>query len=189
MMRGPGGVEWEHEMQRGIRGLSTGLLAAGLLITAVAAPAADNTRVAARKNDAAARRAPTIAIVISGDSVIAGPARDAIGAFAQEQGFRVIQANGRSREWVPQAYARKADAVFYLDANPVGATEVVYYGNVSTLYSAQFSLNAYRPSNGELLFSAPSQSVDFTALNAREKAQETVEPLLADIEDELRRLR
>ena len=153
------------------------------------AHAADATRVAARKPAVAARQAPTIAIVISGDSVIAGPARDAIGAFAREQGFRVIQANGRSRESEPRAYARKADAVFYVDANPVGATEVEYYGNVSTLYSAEFSLSAYRPSDGELLFSAPSQSVDFTALNAREKAQETVEPLLADIEQELRRIR
>ncbi|HSX61357.1 MAG TPA: hypothetical protein VLF18_14240 [Tahibacter sp.] len=155
---------------------------AAMFVVAAPLQAADVTR-------AAARRAPTIAIVVSGDSVIAGPARDAIGALARDQGFRVIQANGRSRESEPQAYARKADAVFYLDANPIGTTDIEYYGNVSTLYSAEFSLSAYRPSNGELLFSAPPQPVDFTALNAREKAQETVEPLLADIEDELQRLR
>lgn len=177
-------------MQRRIRQLGIGALT--LVAAVLAAPglqAAESTRVAARKSETAARRAPTIAIVISGDSVIAGPARDALGAFAREQGFRVIQANGRSRDSEPRAYARQADAVFYLDANPIGATDVEYYGNVSTLYSAEFSLSAYRPSDGELLFSAPSQSVDFTALNAREKAQETVEPLLADIEDELRRIR
>lgn len=166
----------------------------GLPVSATAqttgALSSKSPRVAARKDTPAARRAPpTVAIVISGDSAIAGPARDALVAFAQEQGFRVIQANGRSRESGPHAYARKADAVFYLDADPVGATDVEYYGNVSTLYSAQFSLSAYRPSDGELLFSAPVQSVDFTALNAREKAQETVEPLLADIEQELRRIR
>jgi hypothetical protein len=173
-------------------------LALAAMVFAVPVSAADATtgalsskapRVAARKNTTAARRAPTVAIVISGDSVIVEPARDALGAFAQEQGFRVIHASGRSRESEPGAYARRADAVFYLDAAPVGTTDVEYYGNVSTLYSAQVSLSAYRPSDGELLFSAPAQSVDFTALNAREKAQETVEPLLADIEQELRRIR
>lgn len=177
-------------MQRGMRKLGAfALTLAAMLAAPIGAQAAEATRVAARKPAPAARQAPTIAIVISGDSVIAGPARDAIGAFARDQGFRVIQANGRSRESEPRAYVRKADAVFYVDANPVGATEIEYYGNVSTLYSAEFSLSAYRPSDGALLFSAPAQPVDFTALNAREKAQETVEPLLADIEQELRRIR
>ncbi|WP_313917565.1 hypothetical protein [Tahibacter sp.] len=177
----------------GALALALAAMVSGLPVSAMAqttgAAGSKAPRVAARKDMTAVRRAPTVAIVISGDSVIAGPARDALVAFAQEQGFRVIQANGRSRESQPGAYARKADAVFYLDADPVGATEVEYYGNVSTLYSAQFSLSAYRPSDGELLFSAPVQSVDFTALNAREKGQETVEPLLADIEQELRRIR
>ncbi|MBN8741890.1 MAG: hypothetical protein BGP24_18290 [Lysobacterales bacterium 69-70] len=175
------------------RGIAASTLAVALLMLAAAPAFADSggTRVAARKDVAAtpARRAPTVAIVISGDSALAGPARDALGAFARDQGFRVIQANGRSRDSAPQAYARKADAVFYLDANPIGATEVGYYGNVSTLYSAEVSLSAYRVSDGELLFEARPQSVDFTALNAREKAEEAVEPLLADVEQELRRVR
>lgn len=177
-------------MQRRIRGICLRTLTlVAVMFSSAAVQAADVSRVASRTLTPAGIRTPTVAVVISGDSVIAGPARDAIAAVAREQGFRVIQANGRSRESEPRAYARKADAVFYVDANPVGATEVVYYGNVSTLYSAEFSLSAYRSSDGELLFSAPSQSVDFTALNAREKAQETLEPLLADIEDELRRIR
>lgn len=177
-------------MQRGIRGAcALALMLAGTLWSSASVQAADAPRVAARTSAPAGLRVPTIAVVISGDSVIAGPARDAIVAVARDQGFRVIQSNGRSRESEPRAYARKADAVFYVDANPVGATDVVYYGNVSTLYSAEFSLSAYRPSDGELLFSAPAQSVDFTTLNAREKAQETVAPLLADIEHELRRIR
>lgn len=175
------------------RGIAASTLAVALLALAAAPAFADSAgaRVAARKDNAAtpARRAPTVAIVISGDSVLAGPARDALGAFARDQGFRVIQANGRSRDSAPQAYARRADAVFYLDANPIGATEVGYYGNVSTLYSAEVSLSAYRVSDGELLFEARPQSVDFTALNAREKAEEAVEPLLADFEQELRRIR
>lgn len=170
-----------------------GVLALLLSVAVPAAYAAERQaapRVAARSSsETAARRAPTIAIVISGDSVIAAPARDAIGEFAREQGFRVLQANGRSSASEPAAYARKADAVFYIDADPVGATEVVYYGNVSTLYSAQFSLSAYRAGDGEPLFSTPAQSVDFTVLNAREKAEEAVAPLLADIEQELRRIR
>ncbi|GMV31517.1 MAG: hypothetical protein AMXMBFR59_36420 [Rhodanobacteraceae bacterium] len=177
-------------MQRRIRGICLRTLAlAAVVFSSAAVQAADVSRVASRTSTPAGIRTPTVAVVISGDSVIAGPARDAIAAVARDQGFRVIQANGRSRESEPRAYARKAVAVFYVDANPVGTTEVVYYGNVSTLYSAEFSLSAYRPSDGELLFSVPSQSVDFTALNAREKAQETLEPLLADIEDELRRIR
>ncbi|MBL8301109.1 MAG: hypothetical protein JNN30_22455 [Rhodanobacteraceae bacterium] len=177
-------------MQQGVRRLVVFVLAAvaaGSVVSSV--EAADGTRVAARKHELAARQAAAIAIVISGDSVIAGPARDAIGAVAREQGFRVIPANGRGPESEPGAYARKADAVFYVEANPVGATEVEYYGNVSMLYSVEFSLSAYRTRDGELLWELPAQSIDFTALNADEKAREAVAPLLADIEQELRRIR
>jgi eukaryotic-like serine/threonine-protein kinase len=156
------------------------LLAAALL-TALA-PA-----VAAERSNASARRAPTVAIVLSGDAAIAGPAGKAVSQVAREQGFRVIEGRGRTTD--PRAYARKADAVFVIDANPVGATEVEYYGNLSTLYSAQVSLSAYRPSDGELLWDAPALSVDFTSLNAREKAEEAMAPLLADVEQELRRVR
>lgn len=134
----------------------------------------------------AARRAPTVAIVLSGDAAIVGPAGSAIGQVARDQGFQVIERRGAGD---PRSFARKADAVFVVDANPVGATEVEYYGNVSTLYSAQMSLAAYRPSDGQLLWDAPALSVDFTALNAREKAEEALAPLLADVEQELRRVR
>lgn len=157
-----------------------GVLAAALL--AALAPVS-----AAERGSAGAKRAPTVAIVLSGDAAIAGPAGSAIGEVARRQGFQVIEGRGRSSD--PRAYARRADAVFVIDANPVGATEVEYYGNVSTLYSAQMSLAAYRPSDGELIWDGPALSVDFTALNAREKAEEAMAPLLADVEQELRRVR
>ncbi|TDR47857.1 hypothetical protein DFR29_102519 [Tahibacter aquaticus] len=145
--------------------------------------------VQAREAAPASRRAPTVAIVVSGDAAIAGPARAAIGAVAQQQGFRVIEGRGRLAETDTRPYARKADAVFFVDANPIGTTEVEYYGNLSTLYTAEVSLSAYRPSNGELLWSGPATSVSFSAMNAREKAEEALEPMLADVEQELRRLR
>lgn len=157
-----------------------GLIALALL--AALAPA-----TAAERGSAKAKRAPTVAIVLSGDAAIAGPAGSAIGEVARREGFQVIEGRGRGAD--PRSYARKADAVFVVDANPVGATEVEYYGNVSTLYSAQMSLAAYRPSDGELLWDGPDLSVDFTALNAREKAEEALAPLLADVEQELRRVR
>lgn len=165
--------------------VSRGAVAAAVLAAVFAAPAFAAER--GQKASAAARRAPTVAIVLQGDSAIAGPAGNVIGEVAREQGFRVIEGRGRDAE--PRDYARRADAVFVIAANPIGATEVEYYGNASTLYSAELSLSAYRPSDGIQLWDAPVVSVDFTALNASEKAQESVEPLLADIEQELRRIR
>jgi eukaryotic-like serine/threonine-protein kinase len=164
-----------------------GALAAAVL-AAVAMPAFAAERAArGDKANSAARRAPTVAIVLQGDAALAGPAGNVIGAVAREQGFRIIEGRGRDAE--PRDFARRADAVFVVTANPVGTTEVEYYGNVSTLYSAELSLSAWRPSDGTQLWDAPIVSVDFTALNAREKAQESVEPMLADIEEELRRIR
>ena len=156
-----------------------GLIALALLVALAPATAAE-------RSTAKARRAPTVAIVLSGDAAIVGPAGSAIGQVARDQGFQVIERRGAGD---PRSFARKADAVFVVDANPVGATEVEYYGNVSTLYSAQMSLAAYRPSDGQLLWDAPALSVDFTALNAREKAEEALAPLLAEVAQELRRVR
>lgn len=168
--------------------VSRAALAAAVLANLVAMPVFAAERAArGDKANSAARRAPTVAIVLQGDAAIAGPAGNVIGAVAREQGFRVIE--GRGRDADPRDYARRADAVFVVSANPIGTTEVEYYGNASTLYSAELSLSAYRPSDGTSLWDAPIVSVDFTALNAREKAQESVEPLLADIEQELRRMR
>lgn len=146
--------------------------------------------MAAQRSGAAAS---TLALVIVGDAAIAVPARDVIGAYAREHGFHVIEVrepgDDADRRPDPRPFARKAAAVFYIEAMPVGATEVEYYGNVSTLYSVQMALSAYRSGDGSLLWRMPSQPVDFTALNAREKAEETVQPLLAEIGQELRRLR
>lgn len=161
------------------------------MASAAGADAASGGRGAAASRSGAA--ASTLALVIVGDAAIAAPARDVIGAYAQEHGFRVIEAREPRDEGDhrpdPRPFARKAAAVFYIEAMPVGATEVEYYGNVSTLYSVQMALSAYRAGDGSLLWRMPAQSVDFTALNAREKAEETVEPLLAEIGQELRRLR
>lgn len=168
--------------------VSRSAVAAAVLAAGVALPAFAAERSArGEKASMAARRAPTVAIVLHGDAAIAGPAGNVIGAVAREQGFRVIEGRGRDAE--PRDYARRADAVFVIAANPIGATEVEYYGNASTLYSAELSLSAYRASDGTPIWDAPTLSVDFTALNASEKAQESVEPLLADIEQELQRMR
>ncbi|MCQ4167291.1 hypothetical protein [Tahibacter harae] len=166
-------------------------LACAPMVSAAGADAASGGRGAAASRSGAA--ASTLALVIVGDAAIAAPARDVIGAYAQEHGFHVIEAREPGGEGDrrpdPRPFARKAAAVFYIEAMPVGATEVEYYGNVSTLYSVQMALSAYRSGDGSLLWRMPAQSVDFTALNAREKAEETVEPLLAEIGQELRRLR
>lgn len=186
---------------RGVQGLPQRVARALVLLTALAACAAPAAFAAGADagtgRSATAQRAPaaasTLALVIVGDAAIAAPARDVIGAYAQEHGFRVIESRVAEDDGDyrpdPRPFARKAAAVFYIEAMPVGATEVEYYGNVSTLYSVQMALSAYRAGDGSLLWRMPAQSVDFTALNAREKAQEAVEPLLAEIGQELRRLR
>ncbi len=135
-------------------------------------------------------RVPTIVVVAAGDEVISSPAEDALVSQLQSRGFRVIEGN-RVRGERPNlgAYVGKADAVVFVHARPVGSQEMQYYGQSSTLYTVQLGVKAYRVSDGSVIWTGAAQQVNFTSLNAAEKAREAIEPILDNVDSQLAEFR
>jgi len=129
-------------------------------------------------------RVPTIAVVASGDDVIASPAGDALVSLLQSHGFRVIEGHGS-----PSSFGGRADAVLVINARPVGSQEIAYYGQSSTLYTVQLGVKAYRVSDNSVLWSSSPEQVNFTSLNAAEKAREAIEPMLDTVDSRLAEFR
>jgi len=135
-------------------------------------------------------RVPTIAVMSSGDDVISSPAEDALVDLLQRRGFRVIE-GGRGHGDTPnlRSLAGKADAVVFVHARPVGSQQLNYYGQSSTMYTVQLGVRAYRVSDGSVLWRSGGDQVNFTSLNAAEKAREAIEPLLDNIDGRLAEFR
>ncbi|MEO5626612.1 MAG: protein kinase, partial [Dokdonella sp.] len=133
---------------------------------------------------------PTIAVIASGDDVISAPAEDALVSLLQSRGFRVIEGS-RTHGDSPnlRAMAGKADAVVFVHARPVGTQQMQYYGQSSTLYTVQLGVRAYRVSDGSVLWRSGGEQVNFTSLNAAEKAREAIEPLLDNVDSQLAEFR
>jgi serine/threonine-protein kinase len=129
-------------------------------------------------------KVPTIAVVASGDDVIASPAGDALQSLLQSRGFRVIEGHGDAR-----SFAGRADAVIVINARPVGTQELQYYGQNSTLYTVQLGVKAYRVPDGSVLWTSSPEQVNFTSLNAAEKAREAIEPMLDTVDSRLAEFR
>jgi serine/threonine-protein kinase len=130
-------------------------------------------------------RVPTVAVVSSGDDVISSPAGDALVSQLQRRGFRVIEGHNASA----RSYAGKADAVVVVNARPVGTQQMNYYGQSSTLYTVQLGVKAYRVRDGSVLWTGSGDQVNFTSLNAAEKAREAIGPLLDSVDNQLAEFR
>ncbi len=134
-------------------------------------------------------RVPTIALVASGDDVISAPVQEAIGDLLRRRGFRVIDGRLGSSGPDVSGMRGKADVVLYVNARPVGSQEMTYYGQSSTLYTVQLAVKAYKVASGEVLWSSGGEQVNFTSLNAAEKAREAIEPMLDHVDASLRQFR
>ncbi len=158
---------------------------------AVDAPAPRIAKAAVEHPAAAPKpHVPTVAVIASGDDVIASPAEEALVSLLQSRGFRVIE-GGRSQGDSPnlRALAGKADAVVFVRARPVGTQQMQYYGQSSTLYTVQLGVKAYRVSDGSVLWTSGAEQVNFTSLNAAEKAREAIEPMLDKVDGRLAEFR
>jgi eukaryotic-like serine/threonine-protein kinase len=139
-----------------------------------------------RVTEPARPHVPTIAVVVGGDDVITEPARDAIVSLLQRRGFRVIEAGETSGSKPNMGSLRgRADAVVFVQAKPVGSQQLNYYGQSSTLFTVQMGVKAFRVSDGSTLWSSGMEQVNFSTLNATEKAQEAIEPLLDAVDARL----
>jgi serine/threonine-protein kinase len=133
---------------------------------------------------------PTVAVVVGGVAVISSPAADALVNLLQSRGFRVIE-GGHSGGDRPNLHALsgRADAVVFVNARPVGSQEIAYYGQSSTLYTVQLGVKAYRVSDGSVMWTSSTEQVNFTSLNAAEKAREAIEPMLDTVDSRLAEFR
>jgi len=133
---------------------------------------------------------PTIAVVAAGDNVISSPAEDALVSLLQSRGFRVIE-GGHANGERPNlgALSGRADAVVFVNARAVGSQEMNYYGQTSTLYTVQLGVKAYRVADGSVMWTSSTEQVNFTTLNAAEKAREAIEPMLDNVDSRLAEFR
>jgi serine/threonine-protein kinase len=140
---------------------------------------------------------PTIAILASGDDAISEPAEQAIESTLMHRGYRVVDQDslprvGRLIDGERPRFAEAlavlqghADAVVFVHARKVGAQEMNYYGQTSTLYTAQLNVRAYSVEGRRQLGPPWSEQVSFTSLNAGDKAKEAVEPMLERVSERL----
>src|SRR5690606_22008358 len=79
----------------------------------------------------------------------------------------------------------EAEVLVLVRAEAIGSQELAYYGQSSTLYSAYLGVRAYNVADKRPLGPGIRDKVDFTTLNAQEKALEVVEPGIGGLVDEL----
>jgi len=141
---------------------------------------------------------PTIAVIAGGDEVITEPAERAIEAALSKRGYHMIDQDQMPRvahmlgggkpnvAGVLEAIAHngRIDAIVVVHARPVGSENISYYGQSSTLNTAQLNVTAYAI-EGRRKLGAGSEQVHFTSLNASDQAEEAVEGMLPQIEQQL----
>jgi len=139
---------------------------------------------------------PTIAVVAGGDEVITEPAERAIEAALSKRGYHMIDQDTMPRiahllgggkpntAGVLAALSGRADAVIVVHARPAGSENINYYGQSSTLNTAQLNVTAFAV-QGQRKLAAGSEQVHFTSLNASDQAEEAVAGMLPQIEDQL----
>ena len=87
------------------------------------------------------------------------------------------------------AHRNNIDAIVVVHAKPVGEQQITFYGQSDTLRTAQLDISVYSVEGRRKLGAGWSDNVNFTAMSARDKAREAVEPLLGEIEDRLSEFR
>jgi serine/threonine protein kinase len=139
---------------------------------------------------------PTIAVVAGGDEVITEPAERAIEAALSKRGYHMIDQDTMPRvahllgggkpntAGVLAALSGRADAVIVVHARPAGSESISYYGQSSTLNTAQLNVTAFAVEGSRKLGSG-SEQVHFTSLNASDQAEEAIEGMLPQLEERL----
>jgi serine/threonine-protein kinase len=139
---------------------------------------------------------PTIAIVAGGDEVITEPAERAIEAALSKRGYHLIDQDTMPRvahllgggkpntAGVLAALSGRADAVIVVHARPAGSENINYYGQSSTLNTAQLNVTAFAV-DGSRKLGGGSEQVHFTSLNASDQAEEAVQGMLPQLEERL----
>ncbi|HEX3124157.1 MAG TPA: serine/threonine-protein kinase [Rhodanobacteraceae bacterium] len=142
---------------------------------------------------------PTIAVIAGGDEAVAEPAQHSIEQALSRNGFHLVDEASMPRvEHLLQgarantaeilnviAHRGDIDAVIIIHARGVGSQQVTFYGQSDNLMTAQLNINAYAVEGRRKLGAGWSDNVNFTAMSAKDKAEEAVEPLISQIEERL----
>jgi len=135
---------------------------------------------------------PTITIIASGDANIVEPAVRALTAELVRHGYHVIHGGGAGERHAALANLARsgaADAAVFVHARPIGAEQLQYYGQSSTVYNAQLSVNAFAVQGGRALGAGWSEQIRYGTINATEQVKEAVSEMPAQIERELTEFR
>ena len=146
---------------------------------------------------------PTVVVVGGGDTNVAEPAEHQIEQMLRHHGYNVIdQSNvprvehllGGERPHIAEALDLLAkrgnvDAVVFVHARGVGSQELTYYGQSSTMFTAQLGIKAYSVEGRRMLGSGWNERVNYTNLNASEQTHEVVEPMLQEVDSALSEFR
>jgi serine/threonine-protein kinase len=131
---------------------------------------------------------PKVAVVTIGDPAITGPAKQAVEEALMNQGFLVADTDalpGFGRGDLPAMLAaaqrHNVRAVIAVRAEPLGTTQLNYYGQSDTMYSANLTVRPYDTGNRSPLSAGIRAKVDFTALNAEQNARDAIEPQLSRV--------
>jgi serine/threonine-protein kinase len=128
---------------------------------------------------------PKIAVVAFGDPAVTGPAKQAVEEALMNRGFLVADtdviadlARGDLPRILGSAPRHGVRAVVVVRAEPVGQQQLNYYGQSSTLYTANLTVRPYDVESRAPLSAGIRAKVDFTSLNAETNTLEAIEPEL-----------
>ena len=135
-------------------------------------------------------RTPRIAVVALGDNALTAPAEQRIESVLMRAGFDLVDESligflGEDPASILAGLRGEADVLVLVRAEAIGSQELTYYGQRSTLYSAYLGVRAFAIDGKRPLGPGIRTKVDFTTLNAQEKAMEVVEPGIEGLVGEL----
>ncbi|GIX32346.1 MAG: hypothetical protein KatS3mg125_0302 [Lysobacterales bacterium] len=181
-----------RQEERAAAGSATPRAAAPLRKSAAAArdSAAEDTRLA-RREPAPMRSVPRLVIVAVGDPIISRPAEQRLFELLGDEGFELVDpelvpglsglrdAAGVDLAELMRRLKPHAELLVLIRAEPLGSQVLTYYGEASTLYSANLQVRAYSVPENRALGTGWREKVDFTTLNAEQQAAQAIRPHLS----------
>lgn len=148
---------------------------------------------------AAPPRDPGVVVIAVGDPAIAAPVAQRIEAsLADADGLVLLDAAffsginsvmGRDGVDLPGLaqvlQANGADVLVLAEVEYLGETPLQYYGRYDTLYSVNVKVRSVLVGERRPVGSGWQHKVEFTTLNALDKAREAVDPYVAELRDDL----
>ncbi len=136
---------------------------------------------------------PRVIVLGVGDAILTQPAEQRVAELLADQGFDLVEVDLipglsgiRSDDNIDLAALmrrihRDAELLVLVRAEPLGSQVLTYYGQASTLYSANLQLRAYSVVENRALGAGWRQKVDFTTLNAEQQAVDAIRPNLSNL--------